>query len=73
MAGNSVQLAYALAIMPGFIAPSVSPYGGALWWWACLFPPSAASMFAGERVFLRSERACEYDCGVSVRANIFVD
>ena len=47
VAGSATQFAYALAMLPGFIIPSASPYGGPGWWWACLLPPSAASIFAG--------------------------
>lgn len=50
VAGTATQLAYALAVLPGFIIPTAAPYGGASWWWACLLPPSAASMFAGALV-----------------------
>jgi len=50
VAGNVTPLVYALAVLPGFIVPTLAPYGGNVWWWACLMPPSAASIFAGALV-----------------------
>ncbi|GAX84392.1 hypothetical protein CEUSTIGMA_g11814.t1 [Chlamydomonas eustigma] len=47
IAGTAAQLAYAMAVLPGFIIPTSAPYGGRSWWLACLLPPSAASMFGG--------------------------
>lgn len=33
-----------------FILPFTRPYGGPSWFWACLSPPSAASLFAAALV-----------------------
>eukprot|EP00798_Chlamydomonas_sp_ICE-L_P031756 gene31756-6954_t len=50
VAGSAVPLLYALAMIPGFLAPSIQQYGGSLWYWSCLLPPSAASQFASAMV-----------------------
>ncbi|KAF5833388.1 hypothetical protein DUNSADRAFT_10320 [Dunaliella salina] len=47
VAGTAAQLLYAISMLPGFLAPALAPYGGPALYWACLTPPSAASLFAG--------------------------
>eukprot|EP00887_Chlorella_sp_A99_P005937 scaffold29.g5937.t1 len=53
VAGTAAAMLYALAMMPGWLVPSIQPYGGAGWAAACLLPPSAISLFA--HVLVRQE------------------
>ncbi|GBF94218.1 hypothetical protein Rsub_06488 [Raphidocelis subcapitata] len=50
VAGTAAQLIYALSMIPGFLLPFTQPLGGASWFWACLSPTSAASLFAAALV-----------------------
>jgi ABC-type multidrug transport system fused ATPase/permease subunit len=46
VAGGAAAVLYALAMMPGYLMPSLQPYGGPGWALSCLLPPSAISLFA---------------------------
>lgn len=45
VAGTATAVIYSLAMVPGYLMPSIDPYGGASWVWACLLPPSSVSLF----------------------------
>ncbi|KAK9842270.1 hypothetical protein WJX81_003820 [Elliptochloris bilobata] len=55
VAGLATAMLYALAMVPGYLMPTVEPYGGRGWVAACLAPPSALSLFA--TVLLKFEGA----------------
>ncbi|GAB4821282.1 hypothetical protein N2152v2_008328 [Parachlorella kessleri] len=45
VAGTATALIYLAAMVPGYVMPSLQPYGGAGWVASCLLPPSALSLF----------------------------
>lgn len=55
VAGTVTAVLYALAMVPGFLMPSLQPYGGRGWTTACLLPPSCISLYAN--VLLKLESA----------------
>ncbi|KAL4853959.1 ATP-binding cassette sub-family A member 3 [Chlorella vulgaris] len=46
VAGGAGAVLYSLAMVPGYLMPSLQPYGGPGWALSCLLPPSAISLFA---------------------------
>eukprot|EP00891_Asterochloris_glomerata_P006032 jgi/Astpho2/6032/e_gw1.00084.157.1_t len=62
IATTAVALLYSVAMMPGYLMPSLQPYGGLGWTLACLLPPSCISLFASAIIkFETAQRGITWD------------